>query len=66
MKKEMSTDNLHTRLGKGFMAVLLKRPAVLILPGRAYQMCSDREADPVAFAFAKPDITLCSTLLCYG
>ncbi len=27
------------------------RPAVLILPGGAYQNCSDREADPVAFPY---------------
>ena len=38
--------------GEGFGCVA-KLPAVLILPGGAYQMCSDREADPVAFAFAK-------------
>ena len=29
--------------GEGFGCVA-KRPAVLILPGGAYQMCSDREA----------------------
>jgi len=28
-----------------------KRPAVLILPGGGYQMCSDREADPVAMPY---------------
>jgi len=28
-----------------------KRPAVLVLPGGAYQYCSDREADPVALAY---------------
>lgn len=28
-----------------------KRPAILILPGGAYQFCSDREADPVALAY---------------
>ena len=27
------------------------RPAVLICPGGAYEFCSDREADPPAFAF---------------
>lgn len=27
------------------------RPAVLIFPGGGYMMCSDREAEPVAFAF---------------
>ena len=28
-----------------------RRPAVLILPGGAYGVCSDREADPVAYAY---------------
>lgn len=30
-----------------------KRPAMLVLPGGGYQMCSDREADPVAFPYMK-------------
>ncbi|MFV0466648.1 MAG: alpha/beta hydrolase [Lachnospiraceae bacterium] len=30
-----------------------KRPSVLILPGGGYQMCSDREADPVAVGYLK-------------
>ncbi len=30
-----------------------KRPAVLVLPGGAYQMCSDIEAEPVAFEYLK-------------
>lgn len=30
-----------------------KRPAVLVLPGGGYQYCSQREADPVAFAYLK-------------
>lgn len=30
-----------------------QRPAILILPGGGYAMCSDKEADPVAFAFLK-------------
>ncbi len=30
-----------------------ERPAVLVLPGGGYAMCSDREADPVAMAFLK-------------
>ncbi len=38
--------------GEGFGCVS-KRPAVLVLPGGGYQMCSDREADPVALAYAK-------------
>ena len=32
---------------------IVKRPAILILPGGAYQYCSDREADPVAFEYLK-------------
>lgn len=30
-----------------------KRPAIVVLPGGGYSMCSDREAEPVAFAYAK-------------
>lgn len=30
-----------------------KRPAMLVIPGGAYMMCSDREADPVAMAYLK-------------
>ena len=30
-----------------------KRPAMLVLPGGGYTWCSDREADPVAFAYLK-------------
>ncbi|HEL2056861.1 TPA: alpha/beta hydrolase [Streptococcus suis] len=30
-----------------------KRPAVIVLPGGGYGICSDREADPVALEFAR-------------
>lgn len=30
-----------------------ERPAMLVLPGGGYTICSDREADPVALAYAK-------------
>lgn len=30
-----------------------RRPAMLVLPGGGYAMCSDREADPVALAYLK-------------
>lgn len=36
----------------GEMLAGAKRPAVLICPGGAYLACSDREAEPVAMAFA--------------
>ncbi len=32
---------------------ITKRPAVIVLPGGGYGMCSDREADPVALEFAR-------------
>lgn len=28
------------------------RPAILVIPGGGYHMCSDREAEPIALAFA--------------
>ena len=37
----------------GEFANIPKRPAILILPGGGYQMCSDREADPVAMPYLK-------------
>ena len=37
----------------GEFAPIEKRPAILILPGGAYKFCSDREADPVAFAYLR-------------
>ena len=37
----------------GKFTYIAQRPAVLILPGGGYQYCSDREADPVAFAYLK-------------
>lgn len=30
-----------------------KRPAMIVIPGGGYSICSDREADPVALAYAK-------------
>ncbi len=32
---------------------IARRPAVIVLPGGAYSVCSDREADPVALEFAR-------------
>lgn len=32
---------------------ILKRPAIIVMPGGGYQFCSDREADPVAFQYLK-------------
>ncbi len=32
---------------------LKTRPAIIVLPGGGYSMCSDREADPAALAYAK-------------
>ncbi len=35
------------------MPTITSRPAMLIFPGGGYQMCSDREAEPVAMAYLK-------------
>ena len=37
----------------GPFAYVKRRPGILILPGGAYQYCSKREMDPVAFGFLK-------------
>lgn len=37
----------------GEFAPMEKRPAILVLPGGGYSICSDREADPVAAAFLR-------------
>lgn len=34
------------------MPNMTERPAVLVIPGGGYYMCSDREAEPIAMAFA--------------
>ncbi len=33
------------------MPYAVKRPAIIVIPGGAYQYCSDREAEPVAFPY---------------
>jgi len=37
----------------GSFSYIPKRPAILIIPGGGYQYCSNRESDPVAFAYLK-------------
>lgn len=37
----------------GSFSYIPKRPAIVILPGGGYQYCSNRESDPVAFAYLK-------------
>lgn len=37
----------------GEFTFVTKRPAILVLPGGAYQYCSTREADPIAFPYLK-------------
>ena len=38
---------------EGEFLKITKRPAIVILPGGGYKMCSDREAEVVALAYAK-------------
>lgn len=45
------TLTAYTQPVEGEFNHISKRPAVLILPGGGYSMCSDREADPVAFPY---------------
>ena len=37
----------------GEFSYLSKRPAMVVLPGGGYAMCSEREAEPVALAYLK-------------
>ena len=40
------------------MPNMTDRPAVLVIPGGGYYMCSDREAEPIAMAFAVHGLSL--------
>ena len=50
-KREVTLTAYVQEVGGEF--IFSKRPAILILPGGGYAMCSDREADPVAMAYLK-------------
>jgi len=61
MQREVITINAERKVtltcylqgtGEGF-GHLGQRPAVFVIPGGGYTHCSEREADPVAFAFLK-------------
>ena len=51
-KRKVTLTAYIQEVGGEFIG-LDKRPAVIILPGGGYHICSDRESDPVAFAFLK-------------
>lgn len=60
MRMEMITMNAERKVTlTGYIQetegkfMFSKRPAILIMPGGGYSMCSDREADPVAMAYLK-------------
>ena len=38
---------------EGEFSNIKKRPAIIIMPGGAYEFCADREADPIAFVYLK-------------
>lgn len=50
-KEKNVTMTAYLQLTGGEFSNIEKRPAILILPGGAYFMCSEREADPVAFSY---------------
>lgn len=45
------TLSAHIQPVEGEFMNIKKRPAVLVLPGGGYTMCSDREAEPVIYPF---------------
>lgn len=47
------TLTAYTQDVGGSFSYIPRRPAILILPGGGYQYCSNRESDPVAFAYLK-------------
>ncbi len=51
-ERNVSLVTMIQEVGGEFGSVV-KRPAILVLPGGGYAMCSDREAEPVALAYAK-------------
>ena len=51
-ERSVTLDLFLQEVGGEFRHIT-KRPAVLVIPGGGYAMCSDREADPVALAYAK-------------
>lgn len=61
MKKELIVLNEERNVSltayiqdvEGEFRNIKKRPAILVIPGGGYQMCSEREADPVAFPYLK-------------
>lgn len=50
--RNVTLDAWIQAVGSEFVPIK-KRPAILILPGGGYNICSDREADPVAGAYLK-------------
>lgn len=52
-QKRNVTLTAYTQAVGDSFSYIPKRPAVLIIPGGGYQYCSNRESDPVAFAFLK-------------
>ena len=51
-KRSVSLTAYLQRVG-GEFAGLTRRPAVLVIPGGGYHICSEREADPVATAYLR-------------
>ena len=47
------TLTAYIQQNRGEFHYITARPGIIILPGGAYHSCSEREADPVAFAFLK-------------
>ena len=52
-KKRNAVMTAYLQKTLGEFSNIEKRPAIIILPGGAYEFCSDREADPVALVYLK-------------
>lgn len=52
-KERNATLTAYIQIVGGEFHYAKKRPAIIVLPGGGYGFCSDREADPVAFAYLK-------------
>lgn len=52
-KERNVTLTAYIQQVEGEFKQVQKRPGIIVFPGGGYTMCSDREADPVAFAYLK-------------
>lgn len=52
-ERQVTLTAILQGVGGEYHRLTKRRPAVLVIPGGAYDYCSERESEPVALAFAK-------------